>query len=147
MWLYAHMKLLCFIEYLLEYHCHCGRNKCHDDIIKWKHFLCYWPFVWGIHRLPVNSPHKGQWLGGLISFWSASEPTVEANNKDASDLTCYRPFANVIVMWCHCNVIHLFGSLDQYHLLFELAYNIPIVTSEEITHWGLNNMADILQTR
>ena len=31
----------------------------YDDIIKWKHFQRYWPFVRGIHRLPVNSPHKG----------------------------------------------------------------------------------------
>ena len=28
----------------------------HDDIIKWKHFLHYWPFVCRIHRTPVNSP-------------------------------------------------------------------------------------------
>ena len=27
----------------------------------WKHFLPYWPLVWGIHRSPMNSPHKGQW--------------------------------------------------------------------------------------
>ena len=32
----------------------------HDDVIKWKYFPCYWPFVLGIHRSPVNSPHKGQ---------------------------------------------------------------------------------------
>ena len=32
----------------------------HDDVIKWKHFPRYWPFVQGIHRPPVNSPHKGQ---------------------------------------------------------------------------------------
>ena len=32
----------------------------HDDVIKWKHFPRYWPFVRGIHRWPVNSPHKGQ---------------------------------------------------------------------------------------
>ena len=25
----------------------------HDDIIKWKHFPRYWPFVRGIHRKPV----------------------------------------------------------------------------------------------
>ena len=31
----------------------------HDDVIKWKHFPRYWPFVGGIHRSPVNSPHKG----------------------------------------------------------------------------------------
>ena len=33
----------------------------HDDAIKWKHFPRYWPFVWGIHHSPVNSPHKSQW--------------------------------------------------------------------------------------
>ena len=32
----------------------------HDDVIKWKHFPRYWPF------LPVNSPHKGQWRGALM---------------------------------------------------------------------------------
>ena len=32
----------------------------HDDVIKWKHFPRYWLFVRGIHRSPVNSPHKGQ---------------------------------------------------------------------------------------
>ena len=31
----------------------------HDDVTKWKHFPRYWPFVRGIHRSPVNCPHKG----------------------------------------------------------------------------------------
>ena len=35
-------------------------NYPHDDVIKWKHFSCYGPFVLGIHWSPVNSPHKGQ---------------------------------------------------------------------------------------
>ena len=34
-------------------------SMCHD-VIKWKPFPCYWPVVRGIHRWPVNSPHKGQ---------------------------------------------------------------------------------------
>ena len=38
----------------------------HDDVIKWKHFPRYWPFVRGIHWSPVNSPHKGQWRGALM---------------------------------------------------------------------------------
>ena len=25
-------------------------KRMHDDVIKWKHFPRYWPFVWGIHR-------------------------------------------------------------------------------------------------
>ena len=38
----------------------------HDDVINWKHFPRYWPFVWGIHWSPVNSPHKGHWRGALM---------------------------------------------------------------------------------
>ena len=38
----------------------------HDNVIKWKHFSRYWPFVRWIHRSPVNSPHKGQWRGALM---------------------------------------------------------------------------------
>ena len=30
----------------------------HGDVIKWKHFPRYWPFVRGIHRWPVNSLTK-----------------------------------------------------------------------------------------
>ena len=30
----------------------------HDDVIKWKYFPCYWPFVRGMHRSPVNSPQR-----------------------------------------------------------------------------------------
>ena len=41
-------------------------TETHDDVIKWTHFPLYWPFVWGIHRSPVNFPHKGQWRGALI---------------------------------------------------------------------------------
>ena len=41
-----------------------GRD--HDDVIKWKHFPRYWPFVREIHRSLVNSPHKGLWRGALM---------------------------------------------------------------------------------
>ena len=45
--------------------CLCQSIK-YDDAIKWKHFPRYWPFVRGIRRSPVNSPHKGQWRGGVM---------------------------------------------------------------------------------
>ena len=38
----------------------------HDDVIKWKHFPCHWPFVRGIQWSPVNFPHKGQRCGILL---------------------------------------------------------------------------------
>ena len=36
---------------------------------KCKHFPCYWPFVRGIHRSPVNSPHKGPVTRKVFAFW------------------------------------------------------------------------------
>ena len=41
------------------------RHFFHDDVITLKHYPRYWPFVRGIHRSPVNSPHRGQWRGAL----------------------------------------------------------------------------------
>ena len=41
----------------------------HDDVIKRKHLTRYWPFVRGIHRWLVNSPHKGQRRGTLMFFF------------------------------------------------------------------------------
>ena len=41
----------------------------HDDVIKWKQFPRYWPFVREIYRLPVNFPHKGQGRGALMFFF------------------------------------------------------------------------------
>ena len=38
----------------------------HDGVIKWKHVPLYLSLVRGIHRSPVNSPHKGQWRGTLM---------------------------------------------------------------------------------
>ena len=49
----------------------------HDDVIKWKHFPRYWPCVQGIHRSPVNSPHKGQWRELWCFLWSEPEQQHE----------------------------------------------------------------------
>ena len=40
----------------------------HDDVIKWKHYLRYWPFFRGIHQSPA-----GFWC----FLWFAPEQTVE----------------------------------------------------------------------
>ena len=41
-------------------------TKTYDDVINWKLFPRYWPFVRGIYRSPVNSPHKDQCRGALM---------------------------------------------------------------------------------
>ena len=49
----------------------------HDDVMKWKLFLHYWPFVWGIHWSPVNSPHKEPVMQTLIFLWCGSAQAVK----------------------------------------------------------------------
>ena len=49
----------------------------HDDVIKWKHFPRYWPFVRGIHRSRWL-PHTKASDAELWCFlWSGHEQTVE----------------------------------------------------------------------
>ena len=71
---------------------------CHDDVIKWKPFLRYWPFVRGIHRSPVNSPHKGQWRRALMFSLICVWITGWVNNREAGDLRRYSAHYDVIVM-------------------------------------------------
>ena len=78
----------------------------HDDVIKWKHFPRYWPYVRGIHRSPVNSPHKGQWRGALMFSFICVWINGWVNNGEAGDLRRYRAHHDVIVLWslwwgCH----------------------------------------------
>ena len=70
----------------------------HDDVIKWKHFPRYWPFVRGIHRSPVNSTHKGQWHGALMLPLIAVWTNAWVNNRDAGDLRRYRVHYDVTIM-------------------------------------------------
>ena len=70
----------------------------HDDVIKWKHFPRNWPFVRGIHRSPVNSPHKGQWRGALIFSLICVWINDWVNNREAGDLRRYRAHYDVVIM-------------------------------------------------
>ena len=73
----------------------------HDDVIKWKHFAPYWPFVWGIPRSPVNSPHKGQWDGALMFSLICTRTNGWANNRNAGELRRNLTHYDVTVMEVH----------------------------------------------
>ena len=73
----------------------------HDDVIKWKHFSRYWPFVWGIHRAPANSPRKGQWRRALMFSFTCVLIKSWANNREAGDLRRHGDYHDVTVMWDH----------------------------------------------
>ena len=89
--------------------CHIGDGHYHalwswnlfliyDDVIKWKHFPCHWPFVRGMHRSPVNSPRKGQWRGALMFSLICTRINCWVNNGEAGDLRRHRDHYDVIVM-------------------------------------------------
>ena len=69
-----------------------------DDVIKWKQFPRYWPFVWGIHRSPGNSPHKGQWRGALMFSLISAWTNGWVNNREAGDLRRHHTHYDVTVM-------------------------------------------------
>ena len=70
----------------------------HDDVIKWKLFPRYWPFVRGIHRSPVNSPHKGQWRGALVFSLISVWINGWDNKCEAGDLRRHHAHYDVTVM-------------------------------------------------
>ena len=61
-------------------------------------FPRYWPFVRGIHRSPVNSPHKGQWRRALMLSLICAWINGWVNNRDAGDLRRHRAPYDVTVM-------------------------------------------------
>ena len=97
-WYFIISCWLQFTSIEMCFHISCTRAD-HDDVIKWRHFLRYWPFLRGIHRSPVNSPHKGQWrealMFSLICVWINSR----INNPEAGDLRRHHAHYDVIVMF------------------------------------------------
>ena len=89
------------------------------SLIKWKHFPLYWPFVWGIHQSPVNSPHEGQWCETLMFSLICPWTNGWVNNRDAGDLRRHHDHYDVTVMTC--------GSLER----------TAIATSKSMVEWNI----------
>ena len=112
-----------FYTHLLE-RVLCVSIKCiqvHDDVIKWKHFPRNWPFVRGIHRSPVNSPHKGQWRGALMFSLICVWINDWVNIREAGDLRRYRARCDVNVMKysvCRYNAV---SFLENIHNRYPIA--------------------------
>ena len=99
----------------------------HDDVIKWKHFPRYWAFVRGIHRSPVNSPHKDQWRVALIFSLISARINAWVNNREAGALRRIRPH-DVTVMERR----YLFTFSTQKHH-----------AKSHWTQWYTNNEVDL----
>ena len=99
----------------------CWFSLLDDDVIKWKHFPRYWPFVRGIHRSTVNSPYKGQWRGALMFSLICVGLNGWMNNREARDLRRYRAHYDVNVMRWHPHtwmIINVIRSLPQITAMF-----------------------------
>ena len=90
----------------------CSKHSQYDDVMKWKHFPRYWPFVWGIHRLPVNSPHKGRWRGALMFYLICAWTNVWVNNRDAGDFRRHCAHYYVTTM-----TANFFKMVHNWHLI------------------------------
>ena len=82
----------------------------------WRHqketFPHNWPFVRGIHRSPVNSPHKDQWRGALM--FSLIDLRL---NKRLSKQSWGWWFETLLCpLWRHCNVLCNIGYPSETHL-------------------------------
>ena len=56
-------------------------------------------FVRGIHRSPVNFPHKDKWRGALRLFLICAWIKGSVNNREAGDLSRHRAHDDVTVMY------------------------------------------------
>ena len=100
-----------------------SQPKAHDDVIKWKYFPRYWPFVRGIHRSPVNSPHKGQWGRVLMISLICARRNSWVNNGEAGDLSRHRAHYDVTVMTNQYCLVHLHTyRVQDWFDWFILAY-------------------------
>ena len=102
----------------------------HDDVIKWKHFPRYWPFMRGIHRSPVNFPHKGQWRRALMFSLICVWINGWENNRGAGDFRRYRAHYDAIVMYELSELvskqskfadkeIYLESSINKYRIFWQ----------------------------
>ena len=70
----------------------------HDEVIKWKLFQHYWPFVQEIYQSLVNSPHKGPWPGALMFLCD-----LRLNKRMSKQPRCWWFETQLHSSWRHCN--------------------------------------------
>ena len=90
------------------------------------HFMRYWPFVGGIHRSPVNSPHKGQWRGAWMFSLTCVWIHGWVNSHAAGDLRRYRAHYDVIVMtWTNICLIKNWSPRNKCYWNLNLKHFFP----------------------
>ena len=73
------------------------------ELLRWwrqemEAFSALLAIVRGIHRSPVNSPHKGKWRGALMFSLNCAWTNGWGNNRDAGDLRRNRAHYDVTLL-------------------------------------------------
>ena len=102
-------------------------NK-YDDVSKWKHCPRYWPFVQGIHRGPVNSPHKWSVMRSFHVFFDLC-----LNKRLSKQLWGWWFETPSYPLWRHCNGWNCLGL--QIVTLWFVAHQ----TAQQAAHWPKEN--------
>ena len=109
-----------------------GLTRNHDDVIKWKLFPRYWPFVRGIHRSTVNSLTKASDAELWYFLWSRINGWV--NNREAVDLRRHHAHYDVTVM-LRCNFVdsmiskYLYGQTQTLQIVINIGVRKRISVS------------------
>ena len=132
----------------------------HSDVMTWRCFLHYWPFVRGIHQSPVNSPHKGQWCEALMFSLTCAWINVWVKNGLAGDLRRHHAHCDVTVMlmitpwlrnfsgktscggpWVYCRIWHdvmlksLTSNCATSYVIFNIVCDIHGGIDDHVTIW------------
>ena len=117
----------------------------HDDVIQWKHFPHYCPFVRGIHWSPVNSPHKGQLRGPLMFSLICVWRNGCVNNGEAGDKRRHRAHYDVTVMgWTETTGAMNYGLISVWNkrkiLVAQRNTNEGRLVAQLIVSWSVEVM-------
>ena len=110
---------------LLKHWSYCSLALSHryDDVVKWKHFPHYWPFLRGIHRSLVNSPHKGQWRKALMFFFY-----LHLNKRLSKQSRRWWFEMPSRSLWCHCNIpLWVLSPLRHIDIINHTDLNIAVL--------------------
>ena len=103
-------------------------------VLYWKLYDTWWreamekfsgllAFMRGIHRSPVNSPHKGQWRGALMFSF------VCVNNRETGYLRRHRVHYDVIVMCTFTHVLVYWhrNFLSDIHYIYVIEHTMQLL--------------------
>ena len=117
-------------------------------------FLCYWPFVLGIHWSLVNSLQKGQWHRALMFSLIYAWKDGHTNSRDTGDFRYHSTHYDINLMlydlfddneWCHLAMKRWYAWLilwlcpDNERWFFNLMLSLISWVHSQNEPWSLES--------